>query len=554
MYGENIPIVYKQHALLIAQIKSLISFWKMNCNKKHWLLLVAIFISSCMHNTDSNSPDGIDITGRWELISYVSDELKKEDVRYIDLPGSIDASLMSRQYATSIVKVKKSIFIGKEFAGEPLVLSLGSVAIFDEVRINGILIGTTGTVPESLNDNYRGFFWKKERNYLIPQTLIRYNEGNCLELTLFYHIVRGTTEHPVLIPYTAWIKQENLITFLLSMFKGGSFLLFAIFIILLPVLTGVKRRKVALYSSLLIIASIVIYALVYGQIPEMAGLFRFKLIISFYVLIAFIFLLMMQSFFNVQYKAIIIFSAIIVFASLASLLIAGDTRELIHHAAPIFLSASILLILFQCIIFIKALVADPRQYGYLTIPVLLILAGAARSYYYIFTFEIHRIPLENLYYIPHILFLGIIVFLFDLRGVRMERDSLARAIIQQSIHASKKSHKSGNAYAPRNRIREVIQHLDENFTSTYNRSEIAKAFNMNEDYLCAIFKKTTGTTISQYINNKRIELAKELLRKTESKVIDIAFHVGFDNLTYFYRLFKQETGCSPNAFRKKKSS
>ncbi|HNW29807.1 MAG TPA: helix-turn-helix domain-containing protein [Spirochaetota bacterium] len=44
---------------------------------------------------------------------------------------------------------------------------------------------------------------------------------------------------------------------------------------------------------------------------------------------------------------------------------------------------------------------------------------------------------------------------------------------------------------------------------------------------------------------KRIEAAKQLLKETDSKVIDIAFHVGFDNLTYCYRHFKKHTGYSP---------
>ncbi len=49
---------------------------------------------------------------------------------------------------------------------------------------------------------------------------------------------------------------------------------------------------------------------------------------------------------------------------------------------------------------------------------------------------------------------------------------------------------------------------------------------------------------------KRIDAARQLLRETDVKVIDIAFHVGFDNLTYFYRNFKKNTGYSPIEYKR----
>jgi len=64
-----------------------------------------------------------------------------------------------------------------------------------------------------------------------------------------------------------------------------------------------------------------------------------------------------------------------------------------------------------------------------------------------------------------------------------------------------------------------------------------------------VFKKTTGINISNYINNKRIEGAKDLLIETDAKIIDIAYHVGFDNLTHFHRQFKKQTGKTPSEYR-----
>lgn len=98
---------------------------------------------------------------------------------------------------------------------------------------------------------------------------------------------------------------------------------------------------------------------------------------------------------------------------------------------------------------------------------------------------------------------------------------------------------------PRDIIHDLIEYLDNNFNETYDRVTLAERFGLNEDYMGQLFKKVTNTNIANYINMKRIEVAKQLLKETDSKVIDIAFHVGFDNLTYFYRHFKKHTGYSP---------
>lgn len=69
--------------------------------------------------------------------------------------------------------------------------------------------------------------------------------------------------------------------------------------------------------------------------------------------------------------------------------------------------------------------------------------------------------------------------------------------------------------------------------------------------LIKLFKEQTGYTIVEYKNKKRMELAAKMLRETDKKVIDIAYELHYDSLSYFLSSFKKEFGVTPKEYRKK---
>lgn len=69
------------------------------------------------------------------------------------------------------------------------------------------------------------------------------------------------------------------------------------------------------------------------------------------------------------------------------------------------------------------------------------------------------------------------------------------------------------------------------------------------NYFSKIFKNASGQNISEYIRQKRIAKAKEMLKNTNDSVNEISKKVGFINPTYFYTVFKKEVGLTPNAYR-----
>jgi len=212
----------------------------------------------------------------------------------------------------------------------------------------------------------------------------------------------------------------------------------------------------------------------------------------------------------------------------------------------------IIYVLYSTGIFLTALYRDPRRFWYLAIIALFLLVSAADTLYNVVSNQFYRISFVFTLRLPFILLGGSIVYLFDIHNIVRENESLTTALLNKTkeLQRTKKLvSRIDIKPEPRDIIHDVVEYLDNNFNETYDRKKLAEKFGLNEDYMCNLFRKVTDTNIANYINMRRIEAAKQLLKETDSKVIDIAFHVGFDNLTYFYRHFKKHTGYSPIEYK-----
>lgn len=78
---------------------------------------------------------------------------------------------------------------------------------------------------------------------------------------------------------------------------------------------------------------------------------------------------------------------------------------------------------------------------------------------------------------------------------------------------------------------------------------ISRQIFLSPAYICVKFKEQTNMTISQYVNDYRINIAKTLLANPEIKINDIAEKVGFDNGNYFSKIFRKTVGVSPSEYR-----
>ncbi|TKJ35560.1 hypothetical protein CEE39_00770 [bacterium (candidate division B38) B3_B38] len=99
-------------------------------------------------------------------------------------------------------------------------------------------------------------------------------------------------------------------------------------------------------------------------------------------------------------------------------------------------------------------------------------------------------------------------------------------------------------------LKDVYKYIENNYTRKLYLGEIAKRACLSKHHFCRVFKTLTGQTVMEYVNNIRIEKAKELLRKTFFSITEICFEVGFTNISNFNRTFKKIAGVAPSKYRK----
>lgn len=103
-----------------------------------------------------------------------------------------------------------------------------------------------------------------------------------------------------------------------------------------------------------------------------------------------------------------------------------------------------------------------------------------------------------------------------------------------------------------NLVIKVKQYIVSHYSEEIVVKELAKLFNINYSYLSSVFKKEEGQTIVSYIKQLRMKKAQTLLTETTNSINTIAEIVGYPDVQYFYKVFKQFTGQTPLSYRNSK--
>lgn len=97
----------------------------------------------------------------------------------------------------------------------------------------------------------------------------------------------------------------------------------------------------------------------------------------------------------------------------------------------------------------------------------------------------------------------------------------------------------------------LVGYIDTHLEQDISLDELSQFTNYSVAHISRVFKEITNETLIEYINEKRLQKAKNLLKEDKS-IQEIAEMVGFNTYSYFYKVFKKMTGMSPEDYRKLK--
>lgn len=100
------------------------------------------------------------------------------------------------------------------------------------------------------------------------------------------------------------------------------------------------------------------------------------------------------------------------------------------------------------------------------------------------------------------------------------------------------------------RLAPVFQFIEDNYADKITASGLARRANLSLSHFCRVFKQVSGKTVTDYVNDSRLEKAVSLLAEGEKNITEIALSCGFYDANYFSRVFKKHFRISPVAFRK----
>lgn len=99
-------------------------------------------------------------------------------------------------------------------------------------------------------------------------------------------------------------------------------------------------------------------------------------------------------------------------------------------------------------------------------------------------------------------------------------------------------------------IIKIKKYINTNLDKSITLTDISNHINLTKEYTAYIFKKETNKTITEYINEKKLLLAKEMLQAGGISLIGIAESLGYENYSYFSRIFKKRFGIPPKKMEK----
>ena len=134
------------------------------------------------------------------------------------------------------------------------------------------------------------------------------------------------------------------------------------------------------------------------------------------------------------------------------------------------------------------------------------------------------------------------------QALKVNTECLMLDILQKHIQAEKQKTRSEKKYNPL--AESTLLYLEQHFRENPSLDRIATDLNYSVPHICRVFKQNYNESIVNYLTKLKIDEALKLIELNNHSFREISDSLGFDNVAYFTRIFKKQTGMTPSAYRK----
>jgi AraC family transcriptional regulator len=132
---------------------------------------------------------------------------------------------------------------------------------------------------------------------------------------------------------------------------------------------------------------------------------------------------------------------------------------------------------------------------------------------------------------------------------RMYRETMTLALAAHVMKTYGAKVEAAPAAALDPRMRRAIDFIEQNIAKDITLDDIASVATMSAFHFARSFKTVTGLPPHGFVLKRRVELAKALLKSTTLPIVEVAYRVGYENVSHFTQVFRKQSGMTPGAFR-----
>lgn len=129
----------------------------------------------------------------------------------------------------------------------------------------------------------------------------------------------------------------------------------------------------------------------------------------------------------------------------------------------------------------------------------------------------------------------------------MESNGIVLQLVSRFLKYSKPKEMAGD-----DRIQSALSYIRKNINQKIDIDELSEKSFLSKDHFIRLFKKEVGQTPLSYITQRKLERAELILATTDTPVKQIAYNLGYDDHSYFNRLFREKMGITPQQYRESK--